>query len=158
MFSKLSWWLRSCIYFKRNLYVYKYQRKIHWKIYDEYFKDGGDIQLFNLSKKWAIEVWATKTFIEDKINLKGRFKRRISGEIEKKLKLKKSTIFESNLPKSMFFRSCDFVFNFFALFSKMRQSISTLPAILSLLVFCVARTCLVEPHLDAVLEVLLVIG
>ena len=29
----------------------------------------------------------------------------------------------------MFFRACNFIFNFFALFSKMHQGISTLPVI-----------------------------
>ena len=68
----------------------------------------------------------------------------------------KRTIFErfqSNLPKTMFFRSCDFNFN--RLFSKMRLSISTLPVILSFMKFCVARTSLVKLNLDDVLGVIL---
>ena len=70
---------------------------------------------------------------------------------------KKSTVFErfqSKLPKTMFFRSCDLIYNFFALLSKMCQSKSTLPVILSFMKFCVAGTFLV----DDVLEVLLVVG
>ena len=50
----------------------------------------------------------------------------------------------------MFFCSCDFIFNFFPIFSKIRHSISTLPVILSFIKFCVARTFLVERHLDVV--------
>ena len=42
--------------------------------------------------------------------------------------------------------SCDLIFNFFAIFSKMHLSISTLPVILSFLKFCVARTSWVERH------------
>ena len=50
--------------------------------------------------------------------------------------------------KTMFFRSCDFIFNFFAFFSKMRQSISTLPLILFLMKFCVTSTffCQTSPR------------
>ena len=58
----------------------------------------------------------------------------------------------------MFFRSCDFIFNFFEIFSKMRHSILTLPVILSFMKFCVARTFWVERHLDVVLQVLQVVG
>ena len=43
------------------------------------------------------------------------------------------------LIKNNIFRSCDFIFNFSAFFSKMRQSILTLPVILSYIKFCVAR-------------------
>ena len=57
----------------------------------------------------------------------------------------------------MFFCFCDFIFDFFAIFSKMRPSISTLSVILSFMKICVARTFLVERHLDVVLEVLQVV-
>ena len=50
------------------------------------------------------------------------------------------------------------VLHFFAIFSRMRLSISTLPIIFSFIQFCVARTLLVDFHLDNVLEVLLVVG
>ena len=86
----------------------------------------------------------------------------IFAKTAKKLKLtqdrtQKSRFVESfqiNKPKTTFFCSCDFIFNFFAIFSKMRHSISTLPVILSFMKFCVARTFWVERHLDVVLEVL----
>ena len=38
--------------------------------------------------------------------------------------------------KINFFGSCDFNYNFFAIFSKMRQTLATLPVILSLWTFC----------------------
>ena len=56
----------------------------------------------------------------------------------------------------MYFRSCDFIFNFFAFFTK--NSISTLSVILFFMKFCVAQTFWVERYLDDVLEVLQVVG
>ena len=63
---------------------------------------------------------------------------------------------EKKEEEHVFFRSCDFNFNFYVIFSKMRKSISTLLVILCLRKFCV--NFLVELHLDVVLEVLLVVG
>ena len=65
--------------------------------------------------------------------------------------------FSNEYQKTTFFCSCEFIFNCFAIFSKMRQSISTLPVILSLMQFCVAQPFWVERHLDVDLEVLLVV-
>ena len=62
--------------------------------------------------------------------------------------------FQSKLPKTTFFRSCDLILNIFALFS----NISTLPVILSFMQFCLPQIFLVELRLDDVLEVLLVVG
>ena len=45
--------------------------------------------------------------------------------------------FQINYSKTTFFCSCDFIFNFFPIFSKMRHSISTLPVLLSFMKFCV---------------------
>ena len=42
--------------------------------------------------------------------------------------------------KKITFESCYFNFNFFAVFSKMRQSISTIPVILSFMKFFVSQT------------------
>ena len=55
----------------------------------------------------------------------------------------------------MFFRSCDFILNFFELFTKMRQRIAAIQAFMK---FCVAQDLLVELHIDDVLEVLLLVG
>ena len=48
-----------------------------------------------------------------------------------------------------FLRSCDFSFNFFSFFSKMRQSMSTLPVVF-FMNFCVAQTFCVEQVLQMV--------
>ena len=48
--------------------------------------------------------------------------------------------FNLKLSKLHFFRSYDFIFNFFEIFSKMCQTISTLPVILSFIKFVVAQT------------------
>ena len=61
-------------------------------------------------------------------------RKKLAPFLRKKLKLKsqdpKSTIcFQSNLPKTMFCRSC--IFSFFGTFIKNAPSISTLPVILS---------------------------
>ena len=56
---------------------------------------------------------------------------------------KKAQFFERlqiNLPKTLFFRPCDFISNFFAIFSKMRQTTSISPVILSFTKFFVAQT------------------
>ena len=62
------------------------------------------------------------------------------------------------LGTTTFFRSCDFIFNIFLIFSKISQSIPNLPVILYLMKFSLARTFVVELHLDDVLEVLLEVG
>ena len=50
----------------------------------------------------------------------------------------------------MFFRSCDSIFNFFALFSEMRRVYR--PFRFVFYEFCVARTFWVKRHLDVVLQ------
>ena len=92
-----------------------------------------------------------------KFEIQKNFIKEVAGT-QKNLNWKFFEHFQGNLPKTMFFRSCDFIFNFIALFSKMRRSILTLPVILSFMTFFVAGTFLVELHLDDVIEVLLVVG
>ena len=107
-------------------------------------------------KKRGIEVWATKKFKRDKIT--GRVDiiivhlERIAKSSNWRHRTQKSKSLKSfgrNLPKNMFFfRSIDLIFNFCALFPKMRQSICTLPDILSFMKFFVTQIFFVELHLQ----------
>ena len=76
-------------------------------------------------------------------------------KLQKILKLSHSTkigtifeSFQSNLPKTTFICFSDFISYFFSVFKKNRPSISSLSVILSFIKFCVARTFLVDLHLN----------
>ena len=68
----------------------------------------------------------------------GRVDIRIFEKIAKKLKMKSQE--RKNIVFGLTIEKCDFNFNFFAVFLKMRQTISTLQVILSFMKFFVAQT------------------
>ena len=68
----------------------------------------------------------------------GRVDIRIFEKIAKKLKMKSQE--RKNIVFGLTIEKCDFNFNFFEVFLKMRQTISTLQVILSFMKFFVAQT------------------
>ena len=71
MFSRFSWLLELNFFLTKLVYNYKYQRKVHWKNYDEWRRYLTFSTFRNKAKKTkrVIEVWATKNFTKDKITL-----------------------------------------------------------------------------------------
>ena len=146
----------SWISFLVNSYINTKRR------YDNWFKMA-EIGLFS-TKRRAIELCATK-LIKEKMS--GRLIWYVLAhfwENLKKFKLKsqdtkKEQFVRVIYQKSMFFPSCDLIFNFYAIFSKMRiSSISTLPVIF-FMKFGLARIFFVERHLlGVVLKDHLVVG
>ena len=101
-----------------------------------------DVLLINLDFKRVHTLWG----IMEKIAKNVKFKSQ---------EPKNAQSFSVMYQKRCFSGPVTLFLYFFILFSEMRQSISTLPVILSFMNFCVARTFLVELHLDDVFEVLL---
>ena len=92
-------------------------------------------------------VRATQNFIKNKKTRKVVILWRIFGEIEKKFEMKSQErtnivfgLFIWKGSKNYFFGSCNFNFNFFAVFSKIRRSITNLPVFLSFIKNFVAQT------------------
>ena len=83
----------------------------------------------------SIKIRATQIFIKDEITgrvdiLQCIFEKIVKIELKIKSQDQKKTVFGKFLQKQLcFFGYCHFNLNFYSIFSKMRQSISTLPVI-----------------------------